>query len=334
MLDLVEISALAPVIVKARTNGADTGLELLDLVGAGTDGRGEILCAFLQDLEVEGAKGDRKVRVRRGQDGLHLIVVDLLPLLYHRDQRRGVGNRVRAEVTVHRIDDVVGGQGFAVMEFNALADLEGPLGSRVIRQNLFSQLGLVSQFLGQAGQRAIEHPAAEVVDGRCVESRVERIVRTVLVTCEYYATATLRRVGPGIGDTGKQRTGGGGRSTGSHHVVHEVATADALLDHVEEPCAVSWAQRFEHGIIALFRHKSPLCLTLFSRCNYALKNKNRNMKKSDGSTAGRGENIKNTTNCSGKDPLIRACQTEWVIYQQMSLKLYASPSAIARTQYL
>ena len=86
MLDLVEISALAPVIVKARTNGADTGLELLDLVGACTDGRGEILGAFLQDLKVEGAKGDRKVRVRRRQDGLHLIVVDLLPLLYHRDQ--------------------------------------------------------------------------------------------------------------------------------------------------------------------------------------------------------------------------------------------------------
>ena len=271
MLDLVEISTLAPVIVKARTNGADTGLELLDLVGACTDGRGEILGAFLQDLKVEGAKGDRKVRVRRRQDGLHLIVVDLLPLLYHRDQRGGVGNRVRAEVTVHRIDDVVGGQGFAVMEFDTLADLEGPLGSRVIRQNLFSQLRLVSQFLGQAGQRAIEHPAAEVVGGRCVESRVERIVRTVLVTCEYYATTTLWRVGPGIGDTGKQRTGGGSRSTGSHHVVHEVATADAVLDHVEEPCAVSWAQRFEHGIIALFRHKYPLCLMLLSPWKYALK---------------------------------------------------------------
>ena len=64
MLDLVEISAFAPVIVKARTNGADTGLELLDLVGACTDGRGEILGTFLQDLKVEGAKGDRKIRVR------------------------------------------------------------------------------------------------------------------------------------------------------------------------------------------------------------------------------------------------------------------------------
>ena len=73
---------------------------------------------------------------------------------------------------------------------------------------------------------------------------------------------------------------------------------------------------------------------LLSPWKYALKSKNRNMKKSGGSTAGRGENIKNTTNCSGKDPLIRVCQTEWVIYQQMSLKLYASPSAIARTQYL
>ncbi|MET1096308.1 MAG: hypothetical protein ABWW89_10220, partial [SAR116 cluster bacterium] len=69
-------------------------------------------------------------------------------------------------------------------------------------------------------------------------------------------------------------------------------------------------------------------------CNYALKNKNRNMKKSGGSTAGRGRNIKNATNCSRKDLPIRACQTECVIYQQMSLKLYASASGIARTQYL
>ena len=63
MLDLVEISALAPVIVKARTNGANTRLELLDLVGTGTDGRGEILSAFLQDLKVECAKCDWKVCV-------------------------------------------------------------------------------------------------------------------------------------------------------------------------------------------------------------------------------------------------------------------------------
>ena len=232
MLDLVEISTLAPVIVKARTNGADTGLELLDLVGAGTDGRGEILCAFLQDLEVEGAKGDRKVRVRRGQDGLHLIVVDLLPLFDHRDKRRGVGDGICAHVTVHRVDDVVGGQGLAVVEFDTLADLEGPLGGRIIRQNLFGKLGLIAELLGQTGQRAVIHTAAEIIEGRGVECRIERVVRSVLVTCEYHAATALGRVGPGIGDTGKQRAGGGGRSTGSHHVVHEVATADALLDHV------------------------------------------------------------------------------------------------------
>ncbi len=240
MLDLVEISAFAPVIAEALTNGADARLELLDLVGAGTDSSREVGCAFLQDLEVEGAKGNRKVGVRRGQDGLHLIVVDLLPLLDHLDKRRGVGDGICAHVTVHRVDDVVGGQGLAVVEFDALADLEGPLGGRVVRQNLFSQLGLVAELLGQAGQRAVVHPTTEVVESRGVERRIKRIVRSVLVTCEYHATTALGRVGPGIGDTGKQRAGGCGRSTGSHHIVHEVASADALLDHVEEPCAVSW----------------------------------------------------------------------------------------------
>jgi hypothetical protein len=42
--------------------------------------------------------------------------------------------------------------------------------------------------------------------------------------------------------------------------------------------------------------------------------KKSNTKKSGGSTAGRGKNIKNATNCSEKDPLIRACQTAWAIF--------------------
>ena len=51
MLDLVEISAFAPVVAEALTNGADTGLEFLDLVGAGADGCREVLGAFCRILK-------------------------------------------------------------------------------------------------------------------------------------------------------------------------------------------------------------------------------------------------------------------------------------------
>jgi len=36
-------------------------------------------------------------------------------------------------MTVHRVDDVVGGECLAIMELNTLADLEGPFGGTVIR---------------------------------------------------------------------------------------------------------------------------------------------------------------------------------------------------------
>ena len=109
-----------------------------------------------------------------------------------------------AHVTVHRVDDIIGGQGLAIVEFNALADLEGPLGSAVIRQNFFGKLGLVTQLLGQAGQRAVIHATTEVVESRGVQGRIERVVRAMLVTGEHHAATALGRVGPGIGDTGEQ----------------------------------------------------------------------------------------------------------------------------------
>ena len=52
----------------------------------------------------------------------------------------------------------------------------------------------------------------------------------------------------------------GGGGTNSHHVMHEVAATDSLLNHIQKLCAVSWTQRLEHRIIFLIRHKNPLCL--------------------------------------------------------------------------
>ena len=135
-------------------------------------------------------------------------------------------------MTVHRVDDIVGGQRFAVVELDALADLECPLGGAVIRQDFFRQLRLVAEILGQAGQRAVIHPAAEIVGCRGEQGRVERIVRAMLVTGKDDAAAALRRAGPNIGHTGEQGTGSGGGRAGGHHVVHEVPAGDALLNHV------------------------------------------------------------------------------------------------------
>ena len=82
----------------------------------------------------------------------------------------------------------------------------------------------------------------------------------MLVAGEDDAATALGCVCPNVGDAGEQRAGGSSSRTNGHHVVHEVAAADALLNHVQKLCAVSWTQRLEHGIISLIRHKNPLCL--------------------------------------------------------------------------
>ena len=128
VFDLIKVGAFFPVIVVVNTDRTDTRFEFLQLERTGTHGGGEISLAILDDLEVEGTKSDRKVSVWRCQNSANLIIVYLLPGVDHADQRGCLGNRIRAEVTVHRIDHVISGEGLAIMEGNALADLKGPHG--------------------------------------------------------------------------------------------------------------------------------------------------------------------------------------------------------------
>ena len=164
-------------------------------------------------------------------------------------------------MTVHRVDDVIGSKGLAIMEFNTLADLEGPFCGSVVRQNFFSQFRLITQIFGQSGERAVIHTTAEIVDRRCEQCRIECIVRAMLVTSEDNAAPTLRRCSPGIGDTGKHCASCSCCCTGCHEIGHEFAPCGTLLDHRHVELAISWRQLFENRIVTLEQGSIlPSCL--------------------------------------------------------------------------
>ena len=77
-------------------------------------------------------------------------------------------------MTAERVDDISGGQRFAVMEGHALTQLDMP-GDAIARLHRFRQGRLHHQVFIQLGQAAVKHKLAGIVGAVVTFGRVERV---------------------------------------------------------------------------------------------------------------------------------------------------------------
>ena len=153
-LDLVGEAHLVahPVVGEALAALADTGLVDRDLVGAGRDaGIGRVLAATRLDDQVIVGHQIGKVGIRFLERHDDILAVDLHRFDALHDAERA-GLRFLVRVALERLQHVVGGHRLAVVELDAVADLEGPLLGVVRRADLLGDPVLKAAFRRQRNE--------------------------------------------------------------------------------------------------------------------------------------------------------------------------------------
>ena len=143
--DRVEVGLpAAPVVGVALVDALLAGVERLELVGAGADLRGRVrLVADRHHAERVAGQGLRDGRVRRLERQLDRVLVHLLHVL---DVHRGRGGVAGEPVglgpdALERVQDVVRGKRLAVLELDALAQLDRELLGIVLGHALGQAVG-------------------------------------------------------------------------------------------------------------------------------------------------------------------------------------------------
>ena len=224
--DLVGMAHLValPVVGEALADMAHAGLVDLDLVGAGADaGIGLVLTAIRLDDQVIVAEQIGKVGVGLLQGQHHFLAVDLYGVdALHIAQRAGL--RLLVRMALERRRHVLGRHRLAVVEFDAVADLQRP------------DLGVVrrADFLGDAvlelalRRQLDDHFAPALAEGEGHlghhQGRVEAVGRFTADQAGLQRAA-LDGAG-GAGSARKQRVGEGRRDTERGGAAKEVATAE------------------------------------------------------------------------------------------------------------
>ncbi|MCY1289482.1 hypothetical protein D9M69_391540 [compost metagenome] len=162
-LDLVEIrQARLPVAVVALADRTHARLELDAFEWPGAISNAEVRSAVSHDEEVCGAEDGRQVRIRAAQDDLNLVGTNSLHFTDLFGDCQCLGTEFRQLVAVQRIDHIRRGERLAIVEYNVLAQLDGP-GDRVAGIERFRQGHAWGQLLVQRGQAVVEHVVATVV---------------------------------------------------------------------------------------------------------------------------------------------------------------------------
>ncbi len=249
-LDLVEPGAIAPVAFVAHRDRAHARRELLALERAGADRGGEILGAVLDDVEMGGAQDHREIGVRSRQLDADLVRPGRADLLHRCCEGLGLAADLRVEMALQRIDHVLSREGLAVVEGDALPQLEGPDRGLVVLDRL-RQLRLRLAGFVDPGQLVVEQVAADIVGRRRLLGRVERVGGRAGVAGDADAAAALRRVGQRPAGVGEHRPAGGQSHAGHPQHAQHVAPRGAAAQRVQDPPALGGAHRFE---IADLRH--------------------------------------------------------------------------------
>ena len=207
------------------------GLNSWHLKGAGAVRLEEVVArrAVLDDLEVKGAQHRGQIRARRVHDRLYRVRVDLLPLRDHADERLALGDGVRPEVAVHGVDDVIRVERLAVVELDAFAELEGPLGHVGVRLPLLRDFRRQGEVVVEAHEAVVVGADPDVVGGPDDQDGIQGVVRPVHVPGEAETSAALGGIRPRIPRGGNDGPGARDSHSQGEQPLHELAAADAAL---------------------------------------------------------------------------------------------------------
>ena len=208
---------------------ADAGLPFVEDIGAGADARlpvdrAVVLRRHDRDMIVAGDVG--KVGIAAGKLEDHLVAVRL-------DVGNGIdiglGGRLRvlAHMVAEGGDHVGRGDGLAVVEGDALAQLEHPVLGIVARLEALGQVGNDATLGVDLGQ-AVAHRAPADGAGHLIGigGGVERVGGGAMPHAHAEVPALL---GLGAGGGGEHGVGGGGGETGGHRQLHEIAARHSTL---------------------------------------------------------------------------------------------------------
>ena len=147
------------------------------------------------------------------------------------DDRHGV----LAHVQAHAVDHVVRGQVLAVVEGDALLELEGELGGVRVHFPGLRELGAQGQVVVELDQAVVVGAPTGVAQGLLPEQRIERVVGAVLRRRHADHAAALGRGRLHVARAGDDRGRAGGAEAGREEALHEVAPAQAPgLEHLPD----------------------------------------------------------------------------------------------------
>ena len=195
----IEIGALSPVILVADMQRFNAGLERFQEKRAGTIACLEVRRVHLDDLGLFLAEFDRQVGIRRIEECLHGMAVDLPPFVDRGEERLDHGRRVLPEMAVHAPHHVIRGQWGSIVETHAFLNLEGVFGGVAVGRPFRRQFGVQGHVIEDLDQIVIGRPAADVIDARREDDRIHLIIRSMQGVRISDGSALARRRGQGTG---------------------------------------------------------------------------------------------------------------------------------------